>query len=190
MNSTARSRTGRHAAIARLIETADISSQEQLRELLAAQGIHATQATLSRDLVDLGAMKVRTADGTSAYRLPSEGVTGQPGRSLPAIGETADARLARWCSDLLAEAQVALNQVVLHTPAGAAQLLASALDRGVIPEVLGCVAGDDTVLVICTGEQEAKDLCDYLLRLAGRAESNLSTQVLGSATAQGEGSEA
>ncbi|MDO4791330.1 MAG: ArgR family transcriptional regulator [Buchananella hordeovulneris] len=177
MTTTARSRTGRHAAIMRLIETEDISSQEQLREQLAALGINATQATLSRDLVDLGAMKVRTADGVSAYRLPTEGVTGTHGRAVPQLGEAADSRLARWCSDLLAEARVALNQVVLHTPAGAAQLLAAALDRGVIPEVLGCVAGDDTVLVICSGQREAEELCAYLLRLAGRSESNLSTQV-------------
>ncbi|MDO5081042.1 arginine repressor [Buchananella hordeovulneris] len=161
MSSTARSRTGRHAAITRLIEQGDIASQEQLRAALAAAGIATTQATLSRDLVDLGATKVRTANGRSVYRLPD---TDAPTPEVPV-----DSQLARRAADLLATADTVLNQVILRTPPGAAQLLAAALDRHVLPGVLGCVAGDDTVLIVCRGQAEAEETHSLLLRLAGRS---------------------
>ena len=82
------------------------------------------------------------------------------------MSEHVSARLARWCADLLVTAEWAGQQLVLRTPAGAAQLLASAVDDAMLPGVLGCIAGDDTVLVITRGEDVCADVAAHLLALA------------------------
>jgi len=128
----------RQALIARLIEGSDIRSQAELAVLLEREGIHVTQATLSRDLLDIGAVKVRSASGQMVYTTQA---------SLEASEDT-DVRLNRLCVELLHSADGSGNIAVLRTPAGAAQFLATAIDGHDDPDVVGTVAGDDTLLVV------------------------------------------
>lgn len=161
-------KAGRHAAIAQILARSAIRSQPELREALAAHGIRTTQATLSRDLDELRAQKVRGANGEQVYALPPEG--GAPA-ARPDEPEQIAARLQRWCAEVLVTADFTLNQVVLRTPPGAAQLLASAIDQSVLPGVLGCIAGDDTVLVVTRDEAAARALTTRLLDLADRGRA-------------------
>jgi len=146
----------RHARLAALIAATPVRSQTELARLLAAEGVRVTQATLSRDLEELGATKVRGQDGTLVYAV-------DPGL---APAETVRLPLSRLCEDLLVSAEANGDLVVLRTPPGAAQLFASALDRAALPEVMGTIAGDDTVLVVCRalaspdGGQEAAGMRD------------------------------
>src|SRR6185436_13422861 len=128
----------RQHRIARMLEEQAISSQGQLVELLAAEGVLATQATVSRDLEDLGAVKVRITGGTMAYAVPEH----SKDASSP------DDHLRRVMGEFVVEAHSA-NLVVLRTPPGSAHVVASALDRTGYPDVLGTVAGDDTLLLVC-----------------------------------------
>ncbi|WP_129338745.1 arginine repressor [Cellulomonas endophytica] len=143
-------KAARHALITALVTRGTVRSQTELAELLAAEGVVVTQATLSRDLVELGAVKVRSATGALAYALPPEGGAWQDRHAVAAgaAGEVLASRLARLCAELLVTAEASGNLVVLRTPPGAAQFLASAIDRSVLPAVLGTIAGDDTVLVV------------------------------------------
>jgi transcriptional regulator of arginine metabolism len=176
-------KTARHAQIAAILAHAapPVRSQEELAERLAQRGVRVTQATLSRDLEELGAVRLRAADGALVYALPGE--AGGPGSMPGGLAETAEAgaarrtpepgqepssRLARFASELLVAAEASGNLVVLRTPAGAAQFLASALDHAAWPSILGTVAGDDTVLVIARDPSGGQDLADSLLRLADR----------------------
>jgi transcriptional regulator of arginine metabolism len=176
-------KTARHAQIAAILAHAEppVRSQEELAERLAQRGVRVTQATLSRDLEELGAVRLRAADGALVYALPGE--AGGPGSMPGGLSETAEAagarrapepgqepssRLARFASELLVAAEASGNLVVLRTPAGAAQFLASALDHAAWPSILGTVAGDDTVLVIARDPSGGQDLADSLLRLADR----------------------
>jgi len=129
-----------------------------LRRQLVAAGFDVTQPTLSKDLVELGAVKVRGDAGTPVYAILDEAQAG-PGQ---------EARLARVCAELLLQADAAVNLVVAHTPPGAAQYFASAVDRAALAAVLGCVAGDDTVLIVARSEAEAAALATQLLAHAGR----------------------
>jgi len=126
----------RRARILELIEHQTVTSQEQLRELLGADGFTVTQATVSRDLDDLGAIKVQEADGVTRYALD------------PSSPDLVEARLTRVLPEVLTSAEGSANIAVLRTPPGAAQYLASAIDHAAIPEVLGTVAGDDTVFIV------------------------------------------
>jgi transcriptional regulator of arginine metabolism len=135
-------KAARHARIVSLIRDTSVRAQTDLADLLAADGIQVTQATLSRDLEELGAVKVRAADGSSAYVIPEDGAA--PLRAA----ESTPARLQRLLRELLNQADASGNLVVLRTPPGAAQFLASALDRAGLPEVVGTIAGDDTILVV------------------------------------------
>jgi transcriptional regulator of arginine metabolism len=130
---------GRQARLAALIRQRPVRSQSELARLLAAEGVQVTQATLSRDLEDLGATKVRGSDGVLVYAVD--------GNLAPA--ETVRLPLTRLCEELLVSAEANGDLVVLRTPPGAAQLFASALDREAMPAVMGTIAGDDTVLVVC-----------------------------------------
>jgi transcriptional regulator of arginine metabolism len=159
-------RAARHARIVELIRGRPVRSQTELAELLAAEGTPVTQATLSRDLEELGAVKVRGADGTAAYLIPEDG--SPPWRPAPAAtgeGGPMPARLVRLLRELLTGADASGNLAVLRTPPGAAQFLASALDRSGLPEVVGTIAGDDTVLVVArepvTGAALAKLLTSW-----------------------------
>lgn len=144
----------RQQHIVRILGRHEVRSQSELADLLSAEGLHVTQGTLSRDLVELDAVKVRSSSGPLVYAVPAEG-----GDRTPLAGtETAaaEARLARLAAELLVSAEPSGNLVVLRTPPGAASFLASALDKAGEPDVLGTIAGDDTILVICrTPEGEA-----------------------------------
>ena len=130
-------RAARHARIVDLIRDKAVRSQTELADLLAVDGVQVTQATLSRDLEELRAVK---AGGV--YVIPEDG--------LPALRpvEQAPARLIRLLRELLNSVDVSGNLVVLRVPPGAAQFLASALDRSGLPDVVGTIAGDDTILVV------------------------------------------
>ncbi|MCD6640925.1 MAG: arginine repressor [Nocardioides sp.] len=136
----------RHQRIIEIVSHHEVRSQTELAQLLSDDGVHVTQATLSRDLVELDAVKVRSAGGALVYAVPQEGGS----RSAQAPRETAASldRLARLCTELLVSAEASANLVVLRTPPGAAQFLASAFDRVELGDVLGTIAGDDTVVVI------------------------------------------
>lgn len=162
-------RASRHARIADLVRSRPVRSQTELVELLAAEGVSVTQATLSRDLEELGAVKVRSGDGPSAYLIPDDG--------NPALrpAEQANARLVRLLRELLISASASGNLVVLRTPPGAAQFLASALDRSGLPEIIGTIAGDDTILVVAAASQReigtsGQLLANKLVSWAGRDE--------------------
>ncbi|QQM68070.1 arginine repressor [Actinomyces weissii] len=165
-------KAARHALIAQVLGKERIRSQAELRQALAERGLQTTQATLSRDLVELRATKVRSASGGQVYAVPQAGAPGQvQGASAPVeddvpLSQHVTPRLARWCADLLVTAEWAGNQVILRTPAGAAQLLAGALDDSMLPGVLGCIAGDDTVLVVTRSGEVATEVADKLLALA------------------------
>jgi transcriptional regulator of arginine metabolism len=139
-------KNARHQLIIDLVTHHEVHSQGELRALLAADGIEVTQATLSRDLVELDAVKVRAAGGALVYAVPAEGGDRRP--NAPAETAAGLQRLSRLCSELLVSADASANLVVLRTPPGAAQFLASAFDKAEMPDVLGTIAGDDTLLVI------------------------------------------
>src|SRR6185295_5264513 len=130
-----------------------------------------TQATLSRDLVELDAVKVRAASGALVYAVPAEG-----GDRTPLVAResaASEARLARLCADLLVSADASANLVVLRTPPGAANFLASALDKAELGSVLGTIAGDDTVVVISRDPEGGEDVVRRLMGLAGRGPGSL-----------------
>ena len=139
-------KNARQQRIIDLVTGHEVRSQTELAELLADHGLHVTQATLSRDLVELDAVKVRGASGSLVYAVPGEGGDRSP--AAPRETAAATQRLGRLCAELLVSAEASANLVVLRTPPGAAQFLASAFDKAELPEVLGTIAGDDTVLVI------------------------------------------
>jgi transcriptional regulator of arginine metabolism len=146
-------RAGRQARIVAILSAGPVHSQSELAALLAAEGIEATQATLSRDLEELGAVKLRGPDGgVGVYVVPEDG--------SPVRGVTAGTdRLHRLLGELLVSTDASANLAVLRTPPGAAHYLASAIDRAALPEVVGTIAGDDTILVVArepmTGAQLA-----------------------------------
>lgn len=153
-------RAARQARISAIIEAETIASQGQLRQMLANEGISVTQATLSRDLEELHAYKDHLAGGVRAYRIPDIG-------QLSESAAGARGQLERWASEVVISVQPAMNQVVVRTPPGAAQLFASAVDRAVFPDVHGCIAGDDTVLIVTASEERAQQIATELLLLAG-----------------------
>jgi transcriptional regulator of arginine metabolism len=180
-------RAGRLAQIAAILAApgaTPVHSQEDLAARLDRIGVHVTQATLSRDLVELGAVRLRGPDGALAYSLPAEPLIGlaphpdaAPPPDAPAHRDPAPtapqaapqaARLARVAGELLVTAEASGNLVVVRTPAGAAQLLASAIDHAGWPSILGTVGGDDTVLVISRDPAGGAELAASLLRLAER----------------------
>lgn len=152
-------KVARHATIQMLLEDEEISSQAQLRERLKANGIDVTQATLSRDLLELRATKVRTPSGRQVYSL-SNGEIGE--------NQGYDGRLARWCQEVLLKVDHAMNQVVLRTPPGAAQMLAAAIDQGQLEGVIGTIAGDDTILLICQDADTAEKTSKWLVDLVNQ----------------------
>ncbi len=160
--TTALTRSARQARIRELIEVQPVTSQTQLAALLAEGGIEVTQATLSRDLEDLGAVKLRGSDGAPAsYVLPPENAPLRPAQAAPA-------RLTRLLADLLTSAEGSANLAVVRTPPGAAQFLASALDKVGLPDVLGTIAGDDTLLVVSREPDGGAALAERLRSMAQR----------------------
>ena len=156
-------KTARQQRIIELIGRQPVRSQTELAELLAGAGLVVGQATLSRDLVEIGAVKVRDSAGQLAYAVPGEG-----GDRSPRAGEAAaiEARLSRLASELLVSADASANLVVLRTPPGAAQYFASAIDHAALDDVLGTIAGDDTVLVVSRDPVGGVALAERFLKLS------------------------
>lgn len=146
----------RQATIARLVSDHEVTSQPELIELLAIEGIEATQATVSRDLDDIGAVKVRVASGNTVYAIPEFA----PDRLAPLD------QLRRVMGEWVADVSSSGNLVVLRTPPGCAHVVASALDRSRVDGMLGTVAGDDTLLCIAT-DTDGTTLANDLRKLAG-----------------------
>jgi transcriptional regulator of arginine metabolism len=166
-------RAARHARIVELIRGRAVQSQTELGELLADEGVHVTQATLSRDLEELRAVKVRGPRG-HVYVIPEDGVA-PPWPAVEPSEEEAGAarapvRLLRLLRELLTGADASGNLAVLRTPPGAAQFLASALDRSGLPEIVGTIAGDDTILVVVREPGSGHDLITTLSDWAAQTE--------------------
>lgn len=166
MNETALTpltKNARQQLIIEMLGNHEVKSQPELAELLGGRGVQVTQATLSRDLVELDAVKVRAQSGALVYAVPAEG-----GDRTPVARDTAAAaqRLARLCNELLVSAEASANLVVLRTPPGAAQFLAGAFDKAELHDVLGTIAGDDTVLVIGRDPQGGDALARRITALA------------------------
>jgi transcriptional regulator of arginine metabolism len=174
-------KAARHAQIAGILEQSAVRSQEDLADRLAKRGVRVTQTTLSRDLEELGAVRLRGPDGALFYALPGEpgGPGSRPGGLTESVaglaGEVSGdsrvdnaGRLARAAAELLVAAEASANLVVLRTPAGAAQFLASVIDHARWPSILGTVAGDDTVLLIARDPAGGGELAQALLKLAER----------------------
>ena len=157
-------KNARHQRIIDLVTHHDVRSQTELAELLATRGVHVTQATLSRDLVELDAVKIRSRAGALVYAVPSEGGDRSP--ATPRETAAAVERLGRLCSELLVSAEASGNLVVLRTPPGGAQFLASAFDKTEIADVLGTIAGDDTILIISRDPAGGDALARRFLALA------------------------
>ena len=157
------SKAARHERIVAILRERAVRSQAELADALVSDGFRVTQATLSRDLDELGAVKLRTPDGgLPAYVVPEDG---SPVLARTA-GEDPPHRLARLLGELLVSAESSANLVVLRTPPGASNFLASALDRARLPEVLGTIAGDDTILVVARDPVGGRALADKLVRFS------------------------
>jgi transcriptional regulator of arginine metabolism len=153
----------RQQAIGRLIGQQPVANQPQLLDLLGAEGITATQATVSRDLEELGVIKVRVPGGQSVYALPEL----EMDRFVPFD------QLRRVLGEWVGEVAVSANLVMLRTPPGCAHVVASALDRSGLDGLLGTVAGDDTLLCVAAATTTGDDLAARLRHLAGLADDDV-----------------
>lgn len=143
----------RQRRVREILDRERVTNQQRLQRLLHAEGIEATQATLSRDLRDLGVLK-----GHDGYTLPG------PSGGVPAVQAP---ELQRILEEFLTGSGQAGNLVVLRTGPGRAQVLGDEIDRSRIPHVVGTVAGDDTIFVACRGETAAKRVAADFTRAAG-----------------------
>lgn len=149
---------GRRRLIRKLLTEGQITSQAQLVEMLELDGFPVTQATVSRDLDALGAVKLRGDDGTVSYTLT-------PGAEQ--LSE-AEMRLRRAVNDFVEEIAVSENLVVLHTPPGAAHLVAGAIDRAVVPGALGTIAGDDTLMIVADPDFGGQTIAEKIEEMGAR----------------------
>jgi transcriptional regulator of arginine metabolism len=150
-------KSARQSRIVELIGHGAIGSQVELGQRLADAGVAVTQGTLSKDLLELGAVRVRTAEGEFRYAL----LAGEPGGG----GGVALVRLTRLCGELLLSAEGSANLTVLRTPPGAAQFFASAIDKVGWESILGTIAGDDTVAIITRDPSGGAAMAETLLGL-------------------------
>ena len=150
------SKAQRQHRVAKLLEDHQVTSQPQLVELLAASGVEVNQATVSRDLEELGAIKVRVPGGETAYAIPE----------LPKEQVSPDDHLRRVMGDWVVELARSGDIVILRTPPGSAHVVASAVDRSNLTNVVGTVAGDDTIMVIAS-EGDGPELATRFGELAG-----------------------
>lgn len=158
MSSASRpSKVQRQHLIAGLLSDHAVASQERLVTLLADLDCVATQATVSRDLDDLGAIKVRGPDGESVYAIPEH----------PKDQRAPEDHVRRVLAEWVIQIDHSHNLVVLRTPPGTANVVAVALDRSGHPDIVGTIAGDDTILVIAAESTTGTDLADELRRTAG-----------------------
>lgn len=154
------SRAARQQRIVEILASTPVRSQTELLDHLAEDGIEVTQATLSRDLVDVGAERVRVGKNL-VYAVPGEGGD-RTVRAAPESGERVT-RLQARCHELLVSAEASANLLILRTPPGAANFLASALDHAGLEGVLGTIAGDDTIMVVTSGERRSAEVVDRLM---------------------------
>ena len=150
------SKLSRHQAILELVGSGPVPSQEELQRLLHKKGFDAGQATLSRDIRELGLVK--TADG---YSLPGNGNGNGNGHVEPVLPS-----VSRLVREFVTSVRAAQNLLVTKTSIGSAQPVAAALDSENWPEAIGTIAGDDTILIVCTDSRSAG-------RLAGRIQGML-----------------
>lgn len=143
------STASRRRAVRRLISSTAVASQQQLVDLLGGEGFEVTQATVSRDLDAIGAVK-RDENGTSAYRIPETTPTSVLGPGMAAV--------RRAVAGFVDSIEPSGNLIVMKTPPGGAHLVAGAIDNAGIDGVLGTVAGDDTLLVVAASDREGEEL--------------------------------
>jgi transcriptional regulator of arginine metabolism len=151
------SKTQRQHRIGQLLEKHPVTSQAHLVELLAGEGITATQATVSRDLEEMGAVKVRMPGGDPVYALPE----------LPQQRVAPEDHLRRVLGDWVVEVAHSANLVVVKTPPGSAHVVASALDRAGLDGIVGIVAGDDTLFAVASERTTGAKVAKKLSALAG-----------------------
>jgi transcriptional regulator of arginine metabolism len=149
----------RQGRIAQILRSRAVTSQAELQSLLQKQGEQVTQATLSRDLEELGAFKARTAGGRIAYRLPDD----EPSGNGPA--------LRRVLGEFVTGIEWSGNLVVLRTPPGCAQPVARAIDTAEMEGLLATVAGDDTVLAVVREGARVRAVVRAFQELAGVTRS-------------------
>lgn len=165
------SKVSRQHLIAALLSERDVASQVELLRLLAARGVEVSAATLSRDLDDLGALRVRVAGGAVTYAIPEHPVA----RVAP------EPHLRRVLGEWMADVGSSGNLVLMRTPPGCAHVVAAALDRANLREVLGTVAGDDSLIVVAVDGTTGASLASKLRALAGRgSEAPLAAESSGS----------
>lgn len=162
-------KTQRQHRVARLLEAHAVTSQAQLVALLAQEGMEATQTTVSRDLEEIGAVKVRVAGGETVYALPE----------LPVQQIAPHDHLRRVLGEWVVEVAHSSNLVVLRTPPGSAHVVGSALDRSGFDGVVGTVAGDDTVLVVAAEGVGGRELARRIGEVAGIAPDDDPAGTLG-----------
>jgi len=165
-------KTQRQHRVTRLLETHAVTSQAQLVMLLADEGVKATQTTVSRDLEEIGALKVRVPGGDTVYALAE----------LPVHQVAPREHLRRVLGEWVVEVAYSANLVVLRTPPGSAHVVASALDRSAFEGVVGTVAGDDTVLVVANQNTGGAELA----RRIGQSGAPLETPKAQRAQRNGE----
>jgi transcriptional regulator of arginine metabolism len=150
-------KTQRQHRISELIERETISTAAQIVERLHAEGISATQATVTRDLQELGTIKVRDEHGSRRIVIAT----------APKVSAAPIDHLRRMMGEWVVSVESSANLVVVRTPPGCAHVVASALDRSALEGVLGSVAGDDTVLVVATNEHGGEALAEEFRGLSG-----------------------
>jgi transcriptional regulator of arginine metabolism len=163
-------KAARHARIVELLGRTPVHSQSELVDLLAAEGFPTTQATLSRDLDEIGALRLRAAAGGFVYVVPRDGddAVSRTTSDRVEAASAAHARLIRTAGELLVSVRYSGNIVVARTPPGGAHLLAGAIDHADLATVIGTVAGDDTVLCVCRDADGGAAVADQLLHLSDR----------------------
>jgi transcriptional regulator of arginine metabolism len=168
--TVARTKAARQQRIIDLLNVHEVRSQAELARLLAEDDVEVTQATLSRDLDELGAVRVRTASGHLVYAVPPEGGS----RVVVAASEEPAAmeRLSRRLGELLVSADASGNIVVLRTPPGGAHFLASAIDHSLLSTVIGTIAGDDTVMLVTADGTGGNAVARQLLEVAAHARND------------------
>lgn len=160
-------KAARHALLIGILSRSAVHSQVELARLLADEGVEVTQATLSRDLGEIGAERLRAADGNLIYAVPGEEGERIGRAEFGPVG-SASPKLLRVAQELLVSVAATTNLVILRTPPGGAQFLASAIDHAEWPSVLGTVAGDDTILVVSADPLGGPALAAELFKLTER----------------------
>jgi transcriptional regulator of arginine metabolism len=155
-------RAARRETIIAIIRGGAVGSQSELVEMLRERGIDVTQATVSRDLDEIGAVKTMSADGRPLYAVPAEG--GEDRLQADEL-EDINSRLIRVAEDTMVSVDHSGNLVVLRTPPGAAQYLASAFDHSHLQDVIGTIAGDDTIMLVVSEASTGAAVAERLQQL-------------------------